>query len=353
MWLLCTARTGVLRHQDALELREVPRMVSNALHEALSRCHVSSLGPLPTRVLTLKMGGSASKPDDIVALAKQPVSYNPPYGPPVKGNPLVYFDLKLGRYGDSTPLGRVVIELKADVTPKTAENFRQLCLNPKGSGFADSRFHRVIPGFMAQGGDFTADNGTGGRSIYGTRFADENFKLRHTGVGVLSMANAGPVRPPRLATLRCSLLTRLSSHQNTNGSQFFICVAATPFLDGKHVVFGQVVDGWNVMKAVEACGSRSGDTSFDVMIAACGEMDTSTSAASSGRQHKVAPATAVLAQPSASVAARTLTARRALVTSSTGMTRLRAAARVVPRGGRGVTHVGAAMMIATRMVHVM
>jgi peptidyl-prolyl isomerase F (cyclophilin D) len=321
------------------------------------------------------MGGSASKPDDIVALAQAPVAYSPPYGPPVKGNPLVFFDIKLGRYGDSTPLGRVVIELKADVAPKTAENFRQLCLNPKGSGFSDSRFHRVIPGFMAQGGDFTcAYPHAAGNSVVpdaysffqtgrttaraGEAFTAPALLMRTLSCGTrawascpwLMLARCAFVTP---ATLRCSLLTRPALHQNTNGSQFFICVAATPFLDGKHVVFGQVVDGWNVMKAVEACGSRSGDTSFDVMIAACGEMDTSTSAAASGRQHKVAPASAVLAQPSASVAARTLTARRALVTSSTGMAHLRAAARVVPRGGRGVSRVGAAMMAASRMAHVM
>jgi peptidyl-prolyl isomerase F (cyclophilin D) len=111
---------------------------------------------------------------------------------------------------------------------------------------------------MCQGGDFTADNGTGGRSIYGPRFADENFSLRHTGPGILSMANAGP---------------------NTNGSQFFLCTAATSWLDGKHVVFGQVVDGFNVVRAMEACGSRSGETSFDVMIADCGVLPPASKAA--------------------------------------------------------------------------
>ena len=117
--------------------------------------------------------------------------------------------------------------------------------------YKGSRFHRVIPGFMCQGGDFTMGDGRGGESIYGTRFEDENFQLRHTGTGVLSMANAGP---------------------GTNGSQFFICTAETPWLDGKHVVFGRLVDGQNVIDAMEAVGSQNGSTSRPVEIADCGEV---------------------------------------------------------------------------------
>jgi peptidylprolyl isomerase len=174
-------------------------------------------------------------------------------------NPRVFFDISIG----GQPAGRIVFELFADVVPRTAENFRALCTGEKGTGksgkplhFKGSSFHRIIPQFMCQGGDFTRGNGTGGESIYGNKFDDENFKLKHTQKGLLSMANAGP---------------------GTNGSQFFITTIETPWLDGKHVVFGKVVQGQEVVDAMERVGSRNGATSKTVTIEDSGELPSAAS----------------------------------------------------------------------------
>jgi len=175
-----------------------------------------------------------------------------------KNNPRVFFDIEIG----GKKAGRIQMELFKTINPKTAENFRALCTGEKGVGksgkklhYKGSVFHRVIPGFMCQGGDFTNHNGTGGESIYGGKFDDEWYEnelfITHNSPGMLSMANSG---------------------KNTNGSQFFITTQRCKWLDCKHVVFGQVEDGWDVVKAIEAVGSASGTASQRVIIADCGEL---------------------------------------------------------------------------------
>ncbi|EIE85362.1 hypothetical protein G6F46_006800 [Rhizopus delemar] len=171
-----------------------------------------------------------------------------------KNLPKVFFDIAVnGQHS-----GRMTFKLFSDTVPKTAENFRALCTGEKGKGisgkplhYKNSYFHRIIPGFMAQGGDFTMGDGRGGESIYGRTFKDENFTLKHKGKGLLSMANAGP---------------------NTNGSQFFITFVDTPWLDGNHTVFGQIVDGSKVLDLLEQHGSRSGMPSAKIEITDCGEL---------------------------------------------------------------------------------
>ncbi|CAI4232824.1 unnamed protein product [Auanema sp. JU1783] len=166
----------------------------------------------------------------------------------------VFFDISIAE----RPVGRIVFELYNDYVPRTAENFRALCTGEKGRGekgmplhYKGLRFTRAIPNFMIQGGDVTRDNGEGGDSIYGERFDDESFALRHTGPGILTMASAGP---------------------NTNGSQFIITTAEASFLDGKHVVFGRVISGMGVVMEIVERGSLSGELTERVIIADCGEL---------------------------------------------------------------------------------
>ena len=193
-------------------------------------------------------GGKAEAGDEAGAESKEfdPLATVKGYHAGYKVTDRVFLDVEI----NGQPLGKITIGLYGDTAPKCTKNFKTLCDNKSYKG---SRFHRVIPGFMMQGGDYTHGDGTGGKAIYpGGKFDDENFIIPHGGFGTLSMANAGP---------------------NTNGSQFFITTTMTKWLDKRHTVFGRVLDGADVVAVVERCGSRSGRTSADVRIAECGTVD--------------------------------------------------------------------------------